>query len=300
MQGLSRHNDAALSPTTAWLAVPTAMPIALIGRADAGFPAGLSGLKPRVAQLWVVGRLPDPDQPLLAVVGARAASTAGCRRAAALAGAAAGAGFGIVSGGALGIDAAAHAGALNARGATFAVLGCGVDVVYPDRHARLFADIAATGGLLSDFPPGTPPRSRQFPSRNRIVAGLARAVLVVEARLGSGALITARLAREMGRPLFAVPGTPGTDGLIAAGEARPFSDEAQLLRALRGEEETRPVRPDRFQKLLAALCEGPIRPAELALKLGHDLPDTLALIAEAALEGWISRLPGGAIASLEG
>jgi DNA processing protein len=300
MQGLSRHNDAALVPTTAGLAVPTATLTEVIGHAAPGFPAALAGIRPRVAQLWYRGRLPAPDQPLLAIVGARAASMAGCRRASALAGAAAVAGFGVVSGGALGIDAAAHVGALDTGGLTFAVLGCGVDVVYPDRHAALFADIAATGGLLSDFPPGTPPRTRQFPSRNRIVAGLARAVLVVEARLGSGALITARLAREIGRLLFAVPGTPGTDGLIAAGHARPVSDEAQLLRALRGEEEPRPVRPDRFLPLLAALRERPVRPAELALKLGRDLPDTLALIAEAALEGWISRLPGGAIASLEG
>ena len=144
-------------------------------------------------------------------------------------------GFTIVSGGALGIDAAAHQGALEVGAPTFAVLGCGVDVVYPDRHAALFAQIAATGGLLSEFPLGTPPRGRQFPSRNRIVAALAEAVLVVEAREASGALVTARLAIEMGRPLYAVPGSAGTDRLIASGKARPVRDSAELLAALAGE-----------------------------------------------------------------
>ena len=123
----------------------------------------------------------------------------------------AGKGIVIISGGAFGIDAAAHEGALAAAAApTFAVLGCGVDVTYPDRHGPLFARIVATGGLLSEYAPGTPPRAGQFPARNRIIAALGDAVIVVEAAYRSGALITAALARSLGRPVLAVPGSSGT------------------------------------------------------------------------------------------
>ena len=141
-------------------------------------------------------------------------------------------GFTIVSGGALGIDAAAHRGALEAGAPTFAVLGCGVDVVYPDRHAALFAEIVAAGGLLSEFAPGTPPRGKQFPSRNRIVAALAEAVLVVEAQAGVGRARDGAAGAGLGRPLYAVPGSAGTDRLIASGKARPVRDGAELLGAL--------------------------------------------------------------------
>ena len=166
---------------------------------EPGFPTAFSEMPSPAKVLWFLGRLPDPRQPAVAVVGARAATLAGCKRAHALSAAAAGEGYAIVSGGALGIDAAAHRGALDARGVTFAVLGCGVDVVYPDRHTRLFDEIRRRGGLLSEYPPGTPPRGRQFPARNRLVAALAQVVVIVEAGQASGALSTARLARRMNR-----------------------------------------------------------------------------------------------------
>lgn len=298
------HNQAALAPRTGRPPVPIPRqqvpPPVAVAAHDGAFPDRLRAMAPPVRRLWYRGRLPRTGAASLAIVGARAATVSGCRAAARLAGAVARAGYEVVSGGALGIDAAAHLGALESGGITFAVLGCGVDVVYPDRHEALFDQIAASGGLLSEHGPGTPPRSRQFPSRNRIVAALADAVLVVEAQVASGALITARLARRAGRPVFAVPGTPGADGLIGAGHARAVAKEAQLFQALRGEPQPAVVPPERYRALLSTLRGGPLRPAELALKLGRDLPDTLALITEAALEGWISRLPGGAIASIEG
>jgi DNA processing protein len=252
-----------------------------------------------VKQLWYTGRLPDRRDRGLAVVGARAASRAGCRLAGELATTAARKGFAIVSGGAIGIDAAAHGGALDAHGTTFAVLGCGLDVIYPDRHGPLYAEIAATGGLLSEHPPGTPPHHRHFPSRNRIIVALAETVVVVEAGLISGALITARLALKRGRRLLAVPGTPGTDDLLSRGVARPVSDAAGLGRALAGEPTVaRPV-PPRFAALLAALQAGEAAAAELARRVDLPLVDTLALITEAELDGWLCRRPGGALASME-
>jgi DNA processing protein len=223
---------------------------------------------------------------------------AGCRLTRELASAAARDGLGIVSGGALGIDAAAHRGALDAGGATFAVLGCGVDVVYPDRHAALFAEIAVAGGLLSEHPPGTPPHFRHFPSRNRIIAALADTVLVVEAGFASGALITARDAMKLGRRLLAVPGTPGTDNLIATGAARAVADVDDLRRALAGQAPRPREVPARFAALIAALGRGPVGPAELGRRLNLDLAGTLALVAEAELDGLICRRPGGALASM--
>jgi len=207
-------------------------------------------------------------------------------------------GYTIVSGGALGIDAAAHRGALAAGGPTFAVLGCGVDVVYPDRHAALFDEIAARGGLLSEFPLGTPPRRRQFPSRNRIVAGLAEAVLVVEAQQASGALVTARLALAMGRRLLAVPGSPGTDRLVAAGQARAVRDGDELMAALRGEAPVAVSAPPEFRRVLAALAGGATA-AELGRRLGVSVPAALALLSEAELGGWILRGAGGVFTSIE-
>ena len=252
-----------------------------------------------VKALWYVGRLPARSDRGLAIVGARAASLASCRVARELAAASARNGLAIVSGGALGIDAAAHRGALDAGGVTFAVLGCGVDVVYPDRHAALFQEIAASGGLMSEYPLGTKPRHGQFPARNRIIAALAEAVLVVEAGRLSGALSTAHAAQRLGRRLFAVPGSPGTDDLISAGAARPVAGADELARALAGEAPiARPV-PSRYRPLMDQLRNGPAGAAELARRLSLPLADALALLAEAELDGWICRRPGGALASME-
>jgi DNA processing protein len=300
MLGSGVDNRGFCHPTRATVPLMTlSRPVTRLLLNEVGFPAELGAMARPVKALWYVGGLPAPGRPHLAIVGARAASADRSRLAHELAAASARQGYAIVSGGALGIDAAAHRGALDAGGATYAVLGCGVDIIYPDRHAALFADIAASGGLISEYEPGTPPRAAHFPQRNRIIVKLATTVLVVEAGLASGALITAHLATRLGRRLLAVPGSPGTDELIAGGAARAVHDAAGLAAALAGEPPpARPV-PAHLAALVAALRGGTAGPAELARRLGLPLGDTLALAAEAELDGWLCRRPGGALASME-
>jgi DNA processing protein len=259
-------------------------------RGEAGYPARLLEVDRPPTEIWFRGKLPQPAQPAIGIVGSRSASRAGCDRAHALAAALGGRGWAIVSGGAFGIDAAAHRGALDAGAETYAVLGCGVDVVDPDRHEALFARIAAQGGLLSEFAPGTQPARWRFPKRNRLVAGLADAVIVVEAALRSGALSTARAARKRGQRLLAVPGTAGTDALIDAG-AIAVTSPATLEDALAGRASVAiPVQlPGRFAVLVKALKAGSDTPVGLARRLGLSLPAVMGLLLEAELEGWVRR-----------
>jgi DNA processing protein len=266
-----------------------------IGFEDAAYPASLRELPSPPRSLWLVGQLPAQGQRLFAIVGARAATRAGSDCAHALAAGLGRGGAAIVSGGAFGIDAAAHEGAMAADAPTFAVLGCGTDVVYPDRHAALFARIAASGGLLSEYPPGTKPRPGQFPARNRIIAGLALAVVVVEAAMRSGALITARQARAFGRTLFAVPGSPGTDAFLRAGHALPAASAADIERVLAGEKPRpmpAPPVPGPLAAVLDAISLGADAPARLCERLGMSLPSILSILAEAELEGFVRRAAG--------
>lgn len=231
------------------------------------------------------------------MVGSRAASAAGCARARSIAASLVQSGFFVVSGGALGIDGAAHEGALEGGGITFAVLGCGVDVVYPDRHRGLFERIAAEGGarggLISEYPPGAGPKPGCFPIRNRIVAALAEAVVVVEARPSSGALITAGLAIRSGQILTAVPGTAGTDHLIAAGLATPVESGQDVVRRLAGEIAPRAAAPAALAPLLAAIDARADSAAEIARRMGVSLAVALGSLAEAELAGWVRRRAGG-------
>jgi DNA processing protein len=238
-----------------------------------------------------------PAERLVAIVGARAATGAACNLTQTLAAELGRRGIAIVSGGAFGIDAAAHSGALAAGAATFAVLGCGTDISYPDRHRSLFAAVAKRGGLLSEYPPGTTPRAGQFPARNRIIAALADAVVVAEAALRSGALITASRARELGRILLAVPGSPGTEALLRAGQAAPVTSAEDVMRALSGElAPSLPVRPPPgpLAAVLEALGPGAATPAQLSKRLGLPLPTLLAILTEAELDGFVRRMGGDA------
>ncbi len=180
--------------------------IATLALGDAAYPPLLAAIADPPNPLYLRGDAAALRHPHVAIVGSRQATRAGRDTAVRFASALARAGFGVVSGLAYGIDAAAHDGALAADGLTIAALGTGVDICYPARHRALAERIAARGALVSELPPGTPPQRLHFPRRNRIISGLCLGVLVVEASLRSGSLITARLALEQGREVFAVPG----------------------------------------------------------------------------------------------
>lgn len=210
-------------------------------------------------------------------------------------------GLTIVSGLALGIDAAAHEGALGTAGGTIAVVATGLDQVYPRRHAALAARIAAEGLIVGEFALGTAPLREHFPQRNRIIAGLARGTLVVEATLQSGSLITARLALEAGREVFAIPGSihapqsKGCHALIKQGAklAETAQDVLEELGALG------PVRdantdeaPERTDPILDAMGHDPIALDELIARTGTGAAELSARLLELELAGRVERLPG--------
>lgn len=216
------------------------MTIRSVGRRERGYPALLAQIPDPPTRLWVRGDAPLEllDRPAVAIVGARACSGYGRAVARLLATETAAAGAVVVSGMARGVDGEAHRGALAAGGATVAVLGCGIDRDYPAAHAGLAQAIVASGGLVvSEYEQGTEPAPWRFPARNRIIAGLARATVVVEARERSGALITADFALEDGREVLAVPGeitsglSHGTNALLRVG-ATPATGVADVLEAL--------------------------------------------------------------------
>jgi DNA processing protein len=194
-------------------------------RSDAEYPALLLPVPTAPDTLHVRGRLVDGDALAVAIVGSRRATPYGLDVAETLAAELAARGVTIVSGLARGIDSAAHRGALRVGGRTIAVLGSGVDVVYPPENQRLADEIVGRGALISQFTPGTPPLPHNFPTRNGVIAGLSLAVVVVEAAERSGSLITARLAAELGREVLAVPGrvtapeSRGANRLIQDGAA---------------------------------------------------------------------------------
>ena len=179
--------------------------ISFVAMTEDAYPRRLLSIYDYPAGLFVRGSLPQ-EGPAVAVVGARGCSASGEQLAEEFARVLASNGVGIVSGLALGIDGAAHKGALEAGGNTYGILGCGVNICYPPANYRLYQEMTGHGAVISEFPPDARPLARHFPMRNRIISGLADAVLVVEAREKSGSLITAELGLEQGREIFAVPG----------------------------------------------------------------------------------------------
>lgn len=197
-------DQTAVAPTLTWLSNSHNHIITL---ADSLYPKSLLEIPNPPAVLYAKGNLDCLTRPCLAVVGSRNATPQGEKNAEDFSESLSRQGLCIVSGMALGIDGAAHRGALKAKGGTIAVVGTGLDIVYPAKHRNLAHQIATDGLILSEFPLGTPSKPQNFPRRNRIISGLSLGCLVIEANLDSGSLITARLATEQGREVFAIPGS---------------------------------------------------------------------------------------------
>ncbi|MBI3809000.1 MAG: DNA-protecting protein DprA [Nitrospirae bacterium] len=244
----------------------------LVAIADDGYPAWLRAIADPPAVLYCDGQIEPRDRQAIAIVGARQATPYGLRATETLARELSGAGFTIVSGLARGIDAAAHRAALEAGGRTIAVLGCGLDVTYPPEHGRLREEIAGSGAVLTEFAPGTPPWASNFPRRNRIISGLSLGVVVVEAAEDSGSLITARLALEQGREVFAVPGS--IDAPLSRGPHGLLKQGAKLVETV----------DDIVEELLPQL--------ELPLTLPAPLTHCSRRAMGAPGEGKFSDLPG--------
>jgi len=269
----------------------------ILALSDPDYPAALRTIPDPPLALYVRGRIP-PDVAV-AVVGTRSPSQDGVEVAYTMALDLGASGVCVLSGLARGIDAAAHRGALEADGVTVAVLGCGIDRVWPPEHAPLARFIQEQGGLLSEYPPGTPALRHHFPARNRILAGLAQAVVVVEARSRSGALITAEFALEFGREVFAVPGsvlnprTQGTHQLLRDG-AHLATGAADVLDRLRIRPRIRDVAslgPE--EQALVDLLEEPLDLDDLVRACGRSSSAVAAMLTALEVQGVVRRLPGG-------
>ncbi len=295
---LADDSAAAVDAALRWEEAPGHSIVTL---ADAAYPPQLLEIPDPPALLYVLGDAGLLARQGLAIVGSRNATPQGVANAERFARAFSDAGLTIASGLALGIDAAAHRGALEGAGSTLAVLGCGIDVVYPQRNAELYRDIAARGAIVSEFALGFPPLAANFPRRNRLISGLARGVLVVEAALASGSLITARLAAEQGREVFAIPGSihsplaKGCHALIKEGaklveSAQDVLDELALPALAPAPS---PAPAEKGHALLAHLGHDPCNVDTLCRRSGLT-PDTVsAMLLELELEGKVAALPGG-------
>lgn len=289
----------------------------IIACIEPDFPLALSALDAPPPLIAVSGNVPLLSREMIAVVGARNASALGRKFAAELASGLGNAGLVVVSGMARGIDSAAHQGAL-ATG-TVAVLAGGIDDIYPPENARLYKEICAKGVIVSEMPTGQKPQAQHFPRRNRIISGLSRGVVVVEAAEGSGSLITARLAAEQGREVFAVPGSPldprskGTNRLLREGAALVESadDVLEVLRPLLNETFREPLRDlflsdqadlrdaasgDELRRTVLELVgPAPAPVDEIVRQSEAPASEVLCAIMELELAGRVHRQTGGRI-----
>ena len=294
----------ALAAVVRWLEDP-ANRIVPLDACD--YPRALLQIADPPPILYVKGRIDLLNRPALAIVGSRNATAQGVANAESFAQALSDAGLVIVSGMALGIDAAAHRGGLAGSSGSIAVVGTGLDIVYPARNRALAHELAERGVLVSEFPLATPPLPANFPRRNRLISGLSLGCLVVEAALGSGSLITARGALEQGREVFAIPGSihsplaKGCHALIKQG-AKLVESAGDVLEELRlpagtaksaapppaGEIASRLPR-----QFLDALGFDPFDPDMLAARSGMNAAEVAALLTQLEIEGVVAALPGG-------
>jgi len=304
---LAAPDAAAIDADLAWLAASGAR---IVLATDPDYPPLLLQSAGAPAALYVQGAVELLSTPQLAMVGSRSPTPAGRATAREFAAWFAGAGLTVTSGLAVGIDAASHEGALAGGGVTIAVFATGLDRVYPAEHAALAQRIRAAGALLSEFPPRTPPLRRHFPQRNRIIAGLALGTLVVEAARYSGSLITARLAVENGREVFAIPGSihsplsRGCHQLIKSG-AKLVEEAADVLSELRfpvGKEQVtaraaesrEPRELDKeYEMLLDALGFEPATIDVLVARTHLPGESVASMLLILELEGRVAALPGG-------
>jgi DNA processing protein len=289
----------------------------LLAATDARYPEALRNSPGAPAMLFVLGDVKALGEPQLAMVGSRNPTTGGRATARQFATFFARAGLTITSGLALGIDAACHEGALSAGGLTIAVLGHGLDDVYPPQHRSLADRIAASGAVVSEFPPGVPPLREHFPRRNRIIAGLGMGTLVVEAARESGSLITARLAGDAGREVFAIPGSihnpcvRGCHQLIRQGAKLvelPEDVLGELRISLAGQLLAAPA--DGFQKkspldkeykiLLDALAFEPASVDSLIERTGMNSESIASMLLILELDGHVAPHPGGRYSRMAG
>jgi DNA processing protein len=292
----------ALATTLAWLREAGH---ALIAWDDAAYPRALLTISDPPPALYFCGRAELLNHQALAIVGSRNATPQGVETAEAFAATLSAAGLTIVSGLALGIDAAAHRGGLAGAGSSLAVVGTGIDRVYPAGNRDLAHRLADAGGILSEFPLGTPPLPANFPRRNRLISGLARGVLVVEATQASGSLITARFAAEQGRDVFAIPGSIHSP--FSKGSHRLIKDGAKLVETAEDVLEelgmagagsaqahaAPPVAGPDSARVLTALGSDPAGVDALTSRSGLAAEVVAVALVELELAGEIASLPGG-------
>lgn len=298
-------HDAQLAATMSWLARDDGLTRHIVTLGDPAYPPALLESADPPLLLYALGRIDLLSASSVAIVGSRHATPQGRENAATFARQLAGAGLTVVSGLALGIDGAAQAAALEMPASTVAVVGTGLDTVYPRRHHELARRIAEKGLIVSEYSLGTPPLAPRFPQRNRIIAGMTLGTLVVEATLQSGSLITARLAVEAGRDVFAIPGSihaaqsRGCHALIKQG-AKLVETAQDVLDELRpgaagsawGPASPAESAPAPESALLQALGHDPIGLDELVNRTGWSAAELNVRLLDLELQGQAERLPG--------